>query len=62
MGINDFGFFLKIESFFMIFDFSLLVCVAIILFIIGENILRVRIPDESISAACHSAVVCIASG
>ena len=62
VGINDFGFFFKIESFFMVFDVSFFVCVAEILFVVGENILRVGVSDESICAACHSAVVRIASG
>ena len=49
--INDFGFFLKVESVLMVLNLSLSDSITVILFVIREDILWIRVSHESISAA-----------
>ena len=56
MWVDDLRFFLKIEGLFMVFEFSLLVCVSEILLVVGEDVLWVWVSNESVSAASLSAM------
>ena len=49
--INDLGFFLKVERVFMVLNLGVSDSIAVVLFVIGEDILWVRVSHESISAA-----------
>ena len=51
MRIDDLGFLLQVEGFFMVFDLSLFYRVSEVLFVVGEDILWVRVSNESICAA-----------
>ena len=51
MRIDNLGFLLKVECFFMVFDLGLFDCVSEVLFVVGEDILWVWVSHESICAA-----------
>ena len=60
--INDFGFFLKVESVLVVLNLGVSDSIAVVLFVIGEDILWVRVSHESISAAQESALLLITGG
>ena len=60
--INDFGFFLKVESVFVVLNLSVSDPITVVLFVIREDILWVWVSHESVSAADHSALLLITGG
>ena len=62
MGINYLRFFFHIESIFMVLNISLFVRITVILLIVGEYVLRVGIPHESVSATLEPALILITGG
>lgn len=62
MGIYYLRFFFHIESIFMVLNVCLFVRIAVILLVVGEYVLWVWIPNESVSAPLEPALILITGG